>query len=55
MVDMMIIGMWLVTFALMAGFVYTVGNVGFYLFAVCFCTVDNYLQDRYWKKQHNRS
>lgn len=51
MVDIWIIGMWIVTFALMGGFVYAIGSVGFYLFALAFCTVDNYMQDRYWRKR----
>ena len=51
MTTLWIIGMWIVTISLMFGFGYLVGSVGFYLFAKVFGMIDQYMQDRYWRKR----
>ena len=43
--------MWIVTIALMFGTLYVIGNVGFWIFAQAFGIVDQYLQDRQWKRK----
>ena len=43
--------MWIVTIALMFGTLYVIGNVGFWIFAQVFGIVDNYMQDRHWKRE----
>jgi hypothetical protein len=51
MTTLWIIGMWVVTISLMFGFVYLMGNVGFWVFAKVFGMIDSYMQDRYWRKR----
>lgn len=41
---------WIVTIALMFGTLYVIGNVGFWIFAQIFGIVDQYLQDRHFRK-----
>lgn len=46
-----IVGIWVVTISLMFGFLYLVGNVGFWVFSRVFGMIDQYMQDRYWAKR----
>ena len=53
MTTLCIAGMWIALIALMFGFLYLVGEVGFWAFAHLFGVVDRYLQDRYFQQLHN--
>jgi hypothetical protein len=50
MTTLVIALMWIVTIALMFGTLYVIGNVGFWVFAQVFGFVDQYLQDRHFRK-----
>ena len=51
MTTIIIATMWIVTIALMFGFLYLVGTVGFWCFAKVWGIYDQYMQERYWRKR----
>lgn len=56
MQDFMIVSMYLfvgLTIASGAAALYLLANGAFYVFCWCFCKIDSYLQERYWKQLQN--
>lgn len=53
MTTLFIAGMWIVMIALMFGFLYLIGEVGFWSFCHLFGIVDRYLQDKHFEHLHN--
>ena len=49
--DVILITMLIPVFALVTGLSYVATTIGFHLFSIIFCTLDDYLQDRYWAKR----